>query len=75
MELPGGPEFFGYLSQLPEPLRLSDFSTYTTALGLPEIGPPLGPVGGFLGAPIRLTGQHLGNLYLSGKEEGSEFTQ
>ena len=76
VELPGGPEFFAYLSQLPDPLRLSDFSAYTTALGLPEIGPPLGPVGGFLGAPIRLTGQHLGNLYLSGKEDGGgEFTQ
>ena len=75
VELPGGPEFFAYLSQLPEPLRLADFSAYTQPLGLPAIGPPLGPVGGFLGAPIRLRGQHLGNLYLSGKEAGGEFTQ
>ena len=75
VNLPGGPEFFAYLSSLPEPLRLADFSTHTTALGLPEIGPPLGPVGSFLGAPIRLRGVRAGNLYLSDKEGGGEFTQ
>ena len=75
VNLPGGPEFFAYLSSLPEPLRLADFSAHTTALGLPEIGPPLGPVGSFLGAPIRLRGVRAGNLYLSDKEGGGEFTQ
>ena len=75
VNLPGGPEFFAYLSSLPEPLRLADFSAHTTALGLPEIGPPLGPVGSFLGAPIRLRGARAGNLYLSDKEGGGEFTQ
>ena len=75
VDLPGGPEFFAYLSSLPEPLRVADFSDYTTALGLPEIGPPLGPVKGFLGAPIRHRGRHIGNLYLSDKEGGLEFTQ
>ena len=75
VNLPGGPEFFAYLSSLPEPLRLADFSAHTTALGLPGIGPPLGPVKGFLGAPIRLRGVRAGNLYLSDKEGGGEFTQ
>ena len=75
VDLPGGPEFFAYLSSLPEPLRVADFSASTTALGLPEIGPPLGPVQGFLGAPIRHRGRHIGNLYLSDKEGGLEFTQ
>ena len=75
VNLPGGPEFFAYLSSLPEPLRLADFSAHTTALGLPEIGPPLGPVGSFLGAPIRLRGACAGNLHLSDKEGGGEFTQ
>ena len=75
VNLPGGPEFFAYLSGLSEPLRLADFSAHTTALGLPEIGPPLGPVGSFLGAPIRLRGVRAGNLYLSDKEGGGEFTQ
>ena len=75
VNLPGGPELFVYLSSLPGPLRLADFSAHTTALGLPEIGPPLGPVGSFLGAPIRLRGVRAGNLYLSDKEGGGEFTQ
>ena len=75
VNLPGGAEFFAHLSSLPEPLRLADFSAHTTALGLPEIGPPLGPVGSFLGAPIRLRGVRAGNLYLSDKEGGGEFTQ
>ena len=57
VNLPGGPEFFAYLSSLP------------------EIGPPLGPVGSFLGALIRLRGVRAGNLYLSDKEGGGEFTQ
>ena len=74
VNLPGGPEFFAYLSNLPEPLRLADFSAHTRSLGLPEIGPPLGPVGSFLGAPIRHRGQHVGNFYLSDKEAGVEFT-
>ena len=53
VELPGGLELFAYLSSLPEPLRVADFSAHTGALGLPEIGPPLEPLGSFLSAPIR----------------------
>ena len=74
VELPGGLEFFEHLSQMPEPLRLADFSGYTQALGLPEIGPPLGPVGALLMAPIRHLGHRVGNLYLTGKEGEAEFT-
>ena len=75
VELPGGPEFFAYLSMIPGPLRLADFSGHARAAGLPEIDPPLGPVGSFLGMPIRHLGRQVGNLYLSGKEGGREFTQ
>ena len=75
VELPGGPAFFEYLSSLPEPLRLADFSSYTQAQGLPEIDSPLGPVRTFLGAPIRQLGRRVGNLYLSEKEGGQEFTR
>ena len=67
VDLPGGLDFFAYLSQLPEPLRLADFSAYIRELGLPEIGPPLGPVGAFLGMPIRHLGRQVGNFYLSDK--------
>ena len=72
LELPGGPEFFAYLSSLPEPLRLADFSAHTRAAGLPEILPP---VQTFLGTPIRHLGRQVGNLYLSGKAGGLEFTR
>ena len=72
--LPGGIEFFGYISQLPEPLRVSDFAAYARQVGLPEIGPPLGPVKAFLTAPIRHLGHRVGDLYLSGKESETEFT-
>ena len=75
LELPGGLQFFAYLSQLPEPLRVADFSAYTRAAGLPDIGPPLGPVGTFLRIPIRLLGRHVGDIYLADKEGGDEFTQ
>jgi len=75
VELPGGLEFFAYLSQLPEPLRVADFSAYIQEAGLPDIGPPLGPVGAFLRTPIRLLGQHVGYIYLAGKEDGGEFTR
>ena len=75
LELPGGPKFFAYLSMNPGPLRLAEFSGHTTSAGLPAIDPPLGPVGTFLGAPIRHRGEHVGNLYLSDKEGGLEFTR
>ena len=72
--LPGGMEFFGYLGQLPESLRVSDFTAYSREVGLPEIGPPLGPVKSFLTAPIRHLGHRVGDLYLSSKEDETEFT-
>ena len=73
-ELPGGLEFFEHLSGLPGPLRVTDFSGYARELGLPEIGPPLGPVGAFLCSPIHHLGHRVGNLYLSDKEGDAEFT-
>jgi signal transduction histidine kinase len=75
MELPGGLDLFAYLSNLPEPLRVADFAAYAQALGLPEIGPPLGPLTSFLSAPIRLRNAQVGNLYLSDKPDEEGFTQ
>ena len=75
VSLEGGPALFEFLSSLPGPLRVSDFAAYTTAQGLPEIGPPLEPLGGFLCTPILLKGARVGNLYLSDKQCGEEFTQ
>ena len=75
LEIPGGLAIFDYLSSLPGPLRLSDFSSYARSLGLPEIDPSLGPVRTFLGAPIRHLGRQVGNLYLSEKEDDQDFTR
>ena len=75
LDLEGGTVLFAYLSSLPGPLRVSDFSAYSATLGLPGIDPPLGPVGSFLCTAIRLRGAHVGNLYLSDKQDGEEFTQ
>ena len=74
MELPEGMVFFEHLSRLPEPLRLPDFASYIRELGLPEIGPPIGPIGSFLSTPIRHLGRQVGNFYLSDKEDGAEFS-
>ena len=68
-------EHFAYMSSLPGPLRVADFQAHAAGVGLPAIGPPLGPVGSFLFAPIRLQGAHVGHFYLSFKEGGEEFTQ
>ena len=73
-DLPGGLEFFTYLSKLPGPLRVADFSSHIAAVGLPEVGPPLGPVKSFLSAPIRHAGRYMGNVYLTDKEGGLEFS-
>lgn len=73
-DLPGGLEFFTYLSKLPGPLRVADFSSHIVAVGLPEVGPPLGPVKSFLSAPIRHAGRYMGNVYLTDKEGGLEFS-
>ncbi len=75
VDLEGGPALFSYLSNLPGSLRVSDFSAYAAAQGLPGIGPPLEPLGSFLCTPICLRGARVGNLYLSDKHGGVEFTQ
>ncbi len=74
LDLPGGPELFEHLIGLAEPLRVADFSAYARDLGLPEIAPPLGPVGPFLGSPIRHLGSRVGYIYLSGTAGDTEFT-
>ena len=68
IDLLGGPEFRACLSELSCPIRLTDFSEYAQQVGLPEIGPPLGPVKTVLGLPIRHREQHIGNLYLWDKQ-------
>ncbi len=73
--LPGGIEFFHYLIGMSDPFRVEDFRVHTASLGLPHVAPPLGPVNGFLGAPIRHRGRRFGIVIVSDKYSGVEFTQ
>ena len=75
VDLPGGTELFAHLGSRPEPLRVADFAAYSEALGLPAIGPPLGPLTSFLSAPISLQNARVGNLYLSDKPDAEGFSQ
>ncbi|MDD9995034.1 MAG: ATP-binding protein, partial [Dehalococcoidia bacterium] len=68
---PEGRGLLGYLSETGKPLRLRDFASHPASVGIPENHPP---VKSFLGAPIPSLRQGIGNIYLSEKEGGHEFT-
>ena len=69
--LPKGLGLLGHLNQVPRPLRLSDIASHPSAVGFPKNHPPMKT---FLGAPIRHLGEPVGNIYLTEKEGGGEFT-
>ena len=73
-DMPEGQSFFNYLSGLETPLRVADFGSHLEALGMPDFRPPV-PVTSLLVAPIRHRGVAVGSIYLSGGEDGGEFTQ
>ena len=69
--LPQGLGILGWLHHLQQPLRLADLSQHPRSVGLPPNHPP---IKSFLGAPLRHGDERLGNLYLTEKEGGGEFT-
>ena len=69
--LPKGLGLLGYMNELREPLRLADISSHPKSIGFPENHPPMRT---FLGMPIRHRGEHVGNIYLTEKEGGRDFT-
>ncbi len=69
-----GMRFFEYVSGQETPLRVADFGAHLEALGMPDFRPPV-PVTSLLIAPIRHRGVATGSIYLSGGEEGGEFTR
>ena len=69
--LPQGLGLLGYLSEIREPMRLADIASHPRSVGFPENHPPMKT---FLGAPIRNLGKPVGNIYLTEKEGGREFT-
>ena len=69
--LPQGSGMLGYLNEIREPLRLADLTRHSQSVGFPENYPLMKT---FLGAPIRHLGAPVGNIYLTEKEGGGEFT-
>ena len=69
--LPKGLGLLGYLNEVPRPLRLHDIASHPRSVGFPENHPPMKT---FLGAPIPHPGKPVGDIYLTEKEGGREFT-
>ena len=69
--LPTGRGVLGELIRRPQPLRIDDVASHPYSYGFP-IGHP--PMHSFLGVPIVIRGAPYGNLYLTEKEIGGQFT-
>ncbi|MEO5876715.1 MAG: GAF domain-containing protein [Streptosporangiaceae bacterium] len=69
---PHGLGVLGLIIDEPHPLRLSDLSKHPQSHGFPAGHPPMSRI---LGVPIRVRGTVFGNLYLTEKAGGEEFTE
>lgn len=69
--LPTGHGVLGLLISEPAPLRLHDLRQHPKSYGFPENHPPMRS---FLGVPVRVRDVVFGNLYLTEKEGGGDFT-
>jgi signal transduction histidine kinase len=71
-DLPRGRGVLGVLIDDPRPLRLSDVGEHPQSYGFPAHHPPMRS---FLGVPILIRGRAWGNLYLTEKSRGGQFTE
>lgn len=69
--LPEGRGILGLLILEPKPVRLSEISAHPDSYGFPANHPPMSS---FLGVPITVRNEVYGNLYLTEKEGGGDFT-
>ena len=69
--LPRGHGILGLLIDEPQPLRLHDLNTHPSSYGFPAHHPPMQS---FLGVPVRVGDRVFGNLYLTDKAGGNDFT-
>ncbi len=70
-DLPKGRGILGLLISEPVPIRLGDLSAHPTSAGFPPGHPPMAS---FLGVPVRIGEEVFGNLYLTERSGGGEFT-
>jgi signal transduction histidine kinase len=71
-DLPRGRGILGVLIRDARALRLHDIAEDERSVGFPANHPPMKT---FLGVPIVLRGVAYGNLYLTEKEDGADFTE
>ena len=69
---PEGHGILGLLIEHPEPIRLHDLAEHPTSYGFPANHPPMKS---FLGVPIQTREHAFGNLYLTEKTGGADFTE
>jgi two-component system, NarL family, sensor histidine kinase DevS len=69
--LPEGKGLLGRLIDFPQPLRLPDIAGHMSSVGFPEHHPSMRS---FLGVPIRVGKSVFGNLYLTNKLGGGDFS-
>ncbi len=70
--LPTGHGLLGLLIDKPEPLRLHEIAQHPQSYGFPPGHPPMKS---FLGVPVRIRDQVFGNLYLTERVGGGDFSQ
>jgi len=71
-ELPNGHGILGLLIVDPAPIRLPDLNLHPDSYGFPPGHPAMTS---FLGVPLFIRGVVYGNLYLTDKVDGAEFTE
>ena len=69
---PEGRGLLGLLIAEPHPLRLADIAVHPASSGFPDGHPAMRS---FLGVPVRVRDHVFGNLYLTEKRGGGEFTE
>jgi len=71
-DLPHGRGVLGLLIREPRAIRMTNLADHPSSYGFPPGHPPMRT---FLGVPIAIQGQAYGNLYLTEKRGGGEFTE
>ena len=71
-DLPRGRGILGLLIHEPQGIRMAELAAHPASVGFPLNHPPMDT---FLGVPVRIRGTVFGNLYLTEKGGGAQFTE